>query len=293
MGPPSHNYCVVVDKFSSWLVIYHVKSSSTHGHLISCLTSLFSTYGAPERLFTDGGLQFQAHEFDLFLKRWKVHHVTSSAFYPQSNSRAELAVKTAKRLLRNNTSNGSINTEKVGRALQQYRNTPIQHLGLSPSQLLFHRNIRDGLPVNPQALRPSKLWIEAADQREAAFEKRNLDMARRYDSTTRPLSELTPGTYVLIQDAGGKKRWSRSGVIVKVEDRKYFIRMDGSGRIISRNRRFIRPVMFDAEDDSDALPSVSPTTITDQMADDHRSRRAYVPRMLKNLRNYNNHDLNE
>ncbi len=251
-----HHYLAVVDKYSGWIVVFHVKYSPTHQHIINSLRSLFSVYGAPEYIYTDGGLAFQAQEFVSFLKQWKIHHVTSSAHYPQGNGRAELAVKTAKRLLQDNTaSDGSLNCEKACKALLQYRNTPIKHIGLSPAQLLFHRTLRDSLPVDPRALKPSKLWIEAADKREEAFSKRNADMATRYDRHARPLLPLSVGTRVFIQDYDGKKRWSRSGVIVEMDGRKCFIKMDGSGRIVSRNRRFIKEFVSNADEEAveDAL----------------------------------------
>ena len=60
--------------------------------------------------------------------KWRV----SSAYNPQSNGRAELAVKTAKRLLRENISlSGDLNTDSTARALLQYRNTPLQDLGVA------------------------------------------------------------------------------------------------------------------------------------------------------------------
>ena len=255
----SHHYLAIVDKFSGWLLIFHVKTYPTRKHIIESLRSVFSSYGAPECLFTDGGLPFQAQEFESFLKRWKVQHITSSAFYPQGNGRAELAVKSAKRLLHENVNlDGSLNSYKACRALLQYRNTPIKYVGLSPSQLLFHRNLRDGLPMDPRTLRPSKLWLIAADKREEALRERNLTMAQRYNRTTHVLYEISIGRTVLIQDNGKNGNWSRSGVVVDFENRNCLIRMDGSGRIISRNRRFIKPVGFDAEaDDSLLYPSVT------------------------------------
>ena len=47
-----------------------------------------------------------------FLQRWGVKHRLSSAYNPHSNTRAELAVKTRKRILRDNMSTkGSLNTD--------------------------------------------------------------------------------------------------------------------------------------------------------------------------------------
>ena len=329
-----HHYLAIVDKFSGWIIVYYVRAYPTRKHVIDSLRSTFATYGAPEYLYTDGGLPFQAQELESFLKRWSVSHVTSSAAYPQSNGRAELAVKTAKRLLLENIApDGSLNCNKACQALLQYRNTPIQHVGLSPAQLLFHRSLRDSLPVNQQNLRPSKLWVDAANKREEALKERNLALSQRYDSTTRHLCMIPVGTHVLVQDVDNKRRWSRSGVIGKVENRKYFIRMDGSGRIISRNRRFLRPIPFDVHSDTallfpendDSTPQSRPSNVDNQddlpnddmddIANDHGIIRSNsdandhgiirsnseppapsgvrVPRMLKGLEDYNNRGLRE
>ena len=59
---------------------------------------------------------------------------TSSAYYPQSNGRAEAAVKSAKRLLKMNTGpGGSLDTDKVTAALLQYLNTPLRGIDKLPT----------------------------------------------------------------------------------------------------------------------------------------------------------------
>ena len=50
----------------------------------------------------DGGLSFQTHEYNIFLRSWNIDRRLSSAYYPQSNGRAEAAVKSAKRILSGN-----------------------------------------------------------------------------------------------------------------------------------------------------------------------------------------------
>ena len=60
------------------------------------------------------------------MKSWGVKMRVSSAHYPQSNGRAECAVKAAKALVTGNTnSRGELDTEKFLRANLAYRNTAI------------------------------------------------------------------------------------------------------------------------------------------------------------------------
>ena len=146
-----HYYLSYVDSFSGWLSIFHFKQHhATTKNLISECRLLFENYGVPEEFSSDGGPQFTSTEFQIFLKDWGVHHRLSSAGYPQSNGRAELAVKSSKCIIKDNTSsNGDLDNNKAAYTILQYRNTPIPELGLSPAQVLFHQQRHDQLPTNP------------------------------------------------------------------------------------------------------------------------------------------------
>lgn len=194
-------------------------------------------------VYTDGGLPFASRAVGDFLKQWRVEHTISSAQYPQGNGRAELAVKTAKRIIMENTgSSGSLDCDKAARALLQYRNTPIKLLGWSPAQMLFHRNLRDGMPATPTKLQLHGNWEALADAREKAFEERNRIFAERYDTSAKELPVLAIGSEVRIQEITNRGRWSRYGTVTDRSGRKYTIRVYGSGRIITRNRRYLKPV---------------------------------------------------
>ena len=70
------------------------------------------TFGVPIEISGDGGPEFIAGETDAFFKRWGIRHRLPSVSLPSSNGRAELAVKTAKRLLMDNISpNGSLDND--------------------------------------------------------------------------------------------------------------------------------------------------------------------------------------
>ena len=71
----------------------------------------------------------------------------SSAYHAQSNGRAEVAVKTVKRALRDNVGDdGKLDRDTFARALLLLRNTPDRDTGVSPAELLFGRRLQKQAP---------------------------------------------------------------------------------------------------------------------------------------------------
>ena len=65
----------------------------------------------------------------------------------------------------------------------------------------------------------------------------------RWKEHTRFLPPLSVGDHVRIQNQMGNhpKRWDKTGVVIEVRQyHQYVIRMDGSGRVTIRNRKFLR-----------------------------------------------------
>ena len=235
-------YLACADRLTGWLILYHLNPGhATTSKLMSICRQLFQTYGTPEEISTDGGQPFTSTAFQEFLQTWGVKHRRSSVAYPQSNGRAELAVKTAKRIVNGNTdTQGSLDNDKAARAILQYRNTPIQGIGLSPAQLLLHRRLRDSIPSQPFLYKPHPEWIAAAQRRELILQKRNAKLVERYNRHTHNLCPLQAGDTVTIQNPLNR-RWNTTGKIISaLPERQYKIRVDGSGRITLRNRRFLK-----------------------------------------------------
>merc|ERR1712239_90681 len=113
-----HAYLVYVDRYSGWNdTTYYPPGNATMAEVIKSLRNLFADFGVPEEFACDGGKNLTSTEMDNFLKSWGVKLRVSSTHYPQSNGRAECAVKAAKSLVMGNmTSNGSLNTDKFLRA---------------------------------------------------------------------------------------------------------------------------------------------------------------------------------
>ena len=240
-------YLVYADKYTGWVVIIKSpKGEADAGSLKKHLRMLFGIYGCPKELSTDGGPPFTSHDVQSFLRTWGVRSRISSAYYPQSNGRAELAVKTAKRILFDNVGpHGNINNDRVARALLQHRNTPLQDIGLSPAQLLYGRTLRDCIPTKAEANKIRPEWRMVAEDRERALAKRNIINIERFNEHTRILPELHVGDIVAVQNQTGPRpnKWEKTGTIVEKQDhRQYVVRMDGSGRCTLRNRRFLKSI---------------------------------------------------
>jgi len=201
----------------------------------------FVRFGVPNVIESDGGPPFNSYEWKKFLEAWNIRHRLSSAMYPESNSRAEIGVKVAKRLIANNSDNGDIDRDEVSRALLQYLNTPLQGLSESPAQIVFGRRIKCSLPALPT----HAVWRAQRDAREIGMARLKVEnLAKLNKRPNKNLAPLAVGQTVNVQNQTGSKplRWDRTGVVTEVGDhRQYSIRMDGSGRLSLRNRKFLRP----------------------------------------------------
>ena len=177
-----------------------------------------------------------------FLKNWGVTARLSSTQYPQSNGRAEAAVKTAKRIIKTNTgSGGTLDTDKASLALLQYLNTPLRAVNKSPAQLAAGRQLRDGVPTARWHLKVDRHWGRTLRKREVQMGEDGDTLMT--NSTPRQLLPLDPGTRVRVQNQASNV-WDRTGLVVEaLPYRQYTVRLDGSGRISLRNRKHLRPTL--------------------------------------------------
>ena len=237
-----HHYLVLVDRYSNWPIVE--ESANGSSGLIRSLRRTFVTYGIAEELTSDGGPEFTASQTESFLKAWRVNQRFSSVAFPHANTRAEVGVKTVKRMLIDNTdSKGSLDTDAFQRAMLQYRNTPDRDTGLSPAMVLFGRPIRDFIPIHPGKYRPHPTWRETLQSREEALRNRHMKDSERLSEHTVTLPPLKVGDYVRIQNQVGPHptKWDKTGIVIEVRQfHQYVIRVDGSGRVTLRNRRFLR-----------------------------------------------------
>ncbi len=248
-----NHYLVIGDRLSGWTEIFSTPTgtskSGAHG-LIMCLRKLFSTFGVPQELSSDGGPEFASETTSKFLKDWDIAHRISSAYHPISNGRAEVAVKAAKRLLRSNVSpSGSLNSDNFLRAMLQFRNTPDPDCSLSPAEIIFGRPLRDSFSFANRLEKFSntkirKTWRDAWAAKEEALRTRFAKTTERLNVHSRHLRPLKVGDRCLVQNQTGNypRRWDRSGIVTEaLPFDQYTVKIDGSSRVTKRNRQFLKP----------------------------------------------------
>ena len=143
---------------------------------------------------------------------------------------------------------GSLNNDDLLRALLQARNTPDPDCNISPAQVVFGRPIRDAfsfisrcIKYNNPSIHPT--WREAWSQKEDATRARMPRSTEALDMHTRPLAPLLLGDKVFLQNQRGSHPKKSDKLVIVVElgnYDQYWVKVDGSGRLSLRNRRFLR-----------------------------------------------------
>ena len=261
-------YGVVVDRFTNWPCIY-VGDASVD--VCKTLAKLSEDYGIPEIVSTDGARHYTSDTVKQFMKQYGIKHRASSVANAHSNCRAEVAVKTMKRLIRDNvTLSGNLDTAKLSRALLQYRNTRDRDIGKSPAEMLMNRQLRDFMPKHrTQLIGP--VWERLARQREEALAVRGAKLKERLQQQTKSLLSLVTGERVVIQNQTGNypRRWDKIGTILEPKGfDQYRVITDGSRRITLRNIRFLRKIVTPEERARTQIPILDDVTEERGIGDD-------------------------
>ena len=152
-------------------------------------------------------------------------HITSSLCYPQSNGKAENAVRTVKRLFKKCRESGK--SEFL--ALLDWCNTPSEGIGLSPAQRFLGRRCKMLLPVTVSKLQP----FYTDKQPQAQQRKRQRIY---YNQHTKELKPIQSGQTVRIR-LPGKSTWSTGVCKGRVGPRSYEVQVGSA--TYRRNRRHV------------------------------------------------------
>ena len=187
---------------------------------------------------SDNGTGFTSCEFQEFLKRNGIRHITTAPYHPASNGLAERAVQTLKEGLKKST-DGDIET-RLARFLFHYRTTPHTTTGVTPAELLMGRKLRSHLDLLQPDLSSRILARQAAQKTE--HDKRSKERTFEEDDQ------------VYIRNFSNGPKWLPGKISTVLGSRHFEVKLN-DGRMVKRHLDHVRIRTNDVvEEPPDYLP---------------------------------------
>ena len=221
-------YIVLACYYSKFFEVKKIASSSSKS-VINVLKENFSRWGIPKILKSDNGPAFASEQFKEFAENYGFEHVTSSPRYSQSMGFIEKYVQICKNVLKKAKKSNS----DPYLAILEYRNTPIEGINLSPSQLLMGRRTRTQLPVNDSLLKPQ--YHDGANVQNALNERQHIQKYY-YDRGAKSLPQLNPGDQIRVRN---ENKWEPGTVEQRADTPRSYVIQTEKGQKLRRNRRHL------------------------------------------------------
>ena len=202
------NYLVTVDYASGFIEVDYLPDTLAET-VVTKMKHHFARYGVPDVVVSDGGPQYTSTSFKHFRQ---FEHIITSPGNSKANGAAEAAVKSVKKLMKKCIAAH----EDPYLGLLNLRNTPVEGINLSPTQLMFGRRTKSTLPTTIQNLAPdSATWKKTKEDKRAKI-------ADRLDQNRRDLRELKIGEAVRLQPLrSGEREWCLATVTRQLNSRDY------------------------------------------------------------------------
>lgn len=257
----------IIDQCSRYPKIYSMVST-TATEVIKRLEACFFDMGVPKQIITDNGSQFaKSHEFRDFCVEWGIEHRKVIPIHPESNSGIERYFRTLLKAIRIAHAEKKDWMHELLRYIFNYRNTPHQSTGVTPTSLIFNgRVLNDKLPLFPR--KEPKRVSEAR-----ANDNRSKKIVKKYADRGAKTSDVKVGDQVLLkQKKKNKFSTSFNRIPYDVTERtgsKLMLKQTETGRSYCRHVAAVRKIVPKKEEETEEeqLPLTKDCAPEDQITE--------------------------
>ena len=82
-----------------WVEVVALVKANDQAVIDFMYSEIFTYFGVPKEVVTDGGTQFVSHQFEYLLRKYNIQHRIASPYHPQANGQVESTNKAIESIL--------------------------------------------------------------------------------------------------------------------------------------------------------------------------------------------------